>query len=115
MPYLVETTNYADAAATRERLRPEHLDYLARNMHRLLAAGAKLSDDGTRPIGSFYMLDVEDRAEAGAFMAAEPYHEAGICETVTYARWRKAIFNFARELPAHSGPGTAPGGHDNAR
>lgn len=100
MPYLVDTVHGDDTAELRERVRPDHLAYLAEHMDLLLAAGAKLEDDGSVGSGSFYILNVEDRAAAEAFIAAEPYARAGLCVSVTYARWRKAIFNFAREIPA---------------
>lgn len=99
MPYLVETTNDPVQSALREQTRPAHLDYLETMMHLLLAAGATLSEDGKTPTGSFYILDVEERVAAEAFMAAEPYSMAGILTSVRYARWRKAIFDFARVLP----------------
>ncbi|MBB5754837.1 YciI family protein [Prosthecomicrobium pneumaticum] len=100
MPYLVDTLHHPDSAAAREALRPAHLAYLAAHMGLLLAAGAKLEDGGAVGAGSFYILAVEDRAMAEAFIAAEPYARGGLCATVTYTRWRKAIFNFARETPA---------------
>jgi hypothetical protein len=96
MPYLIETSNDLTRPEDRERVRPSHLAYLDEQMHLLLAAGARLSDDGLSPIGSFYILDVEDRAAAEAFIAVEPYNKAGILVAVKYSRWRKAIFNFAR-------------------
>ncbi len=68
-------------------------------MHLLLAAGMTLSDDGGTPTGSFYILDVEERAEVDAFLEAEPYRRSGILTSVTIARWKKAIFDFARVSP----------------
>lgn len=97
MPYLIETTNDPERPQDRERERPAHLAYLDEVMHLLLAAGARLTDDGKAPIGSFYIVDVEDRAAAEAFIGREPYSRAGLLVSVRYSRWRKAIFNFARQ------------------
>lgn len=99
MAYLVDTSNGPDLEL-RERVRPAHLDYLAQNMPLLIAAGAKLSDDGKTPTGSFYILDVDDVESAEAFMSAEPYSASGVVDTITYSRWRRAIFNHQRVTPA---------------
>jgi uncharacterized protein YciI len=45
-----------------------------------------------------YILDVEDRAAAEEFIANDPFCEAGLFESVTITRWRKAYFNFASGL-----------------
>ncbi len=52
MPYLVETHHRPDTEETRNNLRPEHLAYLDANVSKLLAAGAKLNDDGSVAPGS---------------------------------------------------------------
>lgn len=54
MPYLVETSNRPDPQL-RESLRSAHLAYLDGLLPLLVAAGARLSDDGTTAIGSFYI------------------------------------------------------------
>ncbi len=98
MPYVVSTTNVSDLAL-RERIRPLHLAFLDRNMPVLLAAGPKLTDDGT-PIGSIYILDIDDRGAAEAFMKEEPYNANGVCSSVSYDKWRKAVFDHVRQPPA---------------
>jgi uncharacterized protein YciI len=97
MPYLVETHHRPDNEETRNNLRPEHLAYLDANVSKLLAAGAKLNDDGSVAPGSFYIVDTEDRAAAEAFMNGEPYSRAGLFERVVYTRWRKGYFDFKRQ------------------
>lgn len=94
MPYMIETWDKPDAQGLRDSARPAHLAFLDANAHRLLACGAKLTDDGARGIGSLYLLDTEDRAEAEAFVAADPFSAAGLFETVAVTRWRKAFFDF---------------------
>lgn len=98
MPYLIETRHDPALAHIREKVRPDHLAYLDRSMTLLVAAGATLDDDGKTPTGSFYIVDVEDRAGADAFIAAEPYFRSGILTTVRITRWKKAIFDFQRVL-----------------
>ena len=93
MPYAIQTTDKPDSGALRAKVRDEHLKYLDANMHRLLAAGALTADDGTGGHGSVFIVDTDDRKEAEAFIAGDPFSKAGLFEKVTVARWRKAYFN----------------------
>jgi hypothetical protein len=104
MPYLVETFHRSNTEDERSRLRADHLAFLDAYVETLLAAGAKLNDDGSVAPGSFYILAFEDRAAAEAFMASEPYVRAGICERIAFTRWRMGYFDHKRHRP--SAPGT---------
>jgi uncharacterized protein len=90
MPYVIETWDKTDGAATRASARPAHLDFLAANADKLIACGAKLHDDGSDMGGGIYVLDTEDRAEADAFIAADPFTAAGLFERVAVTRQRRA-------------------------
>jgi len=96
MPYVIETRHRLGSNDIRQKIRPEHLEYLDKHVDKLLAAGAKLEDDGSPGMGSFYIFATEDRGVAEAFMNAEPYVLSGICEAVEYTRWRKGYFDFSR-------------------
>lgn len=98
MPFLVRTEHDPVKSDVRERMRPAHLKYLEENMAMLIAAGQTLSDDGKKPTGSFYILDVDTRAAADAFMGSEPYSQSGILRLVEVTRWKKAIFDRQRVL-----------------
>jgi len=74
----------------RQQHRATHLEYLDANKHLLLACGAKLQDDGTDAGGGLYVVDLDTREAAEAFIAADPFHQAGLFERVTITRWRKA-------------------------
>lgn len=99
MPFLIDATDKAGQAETRQRVRPDHLAYLGRSVQLILAAGAKLSDDGATPLGSFYLVDVEDRAAAQAFIAADPYMQASVFADVQLTRVRKGFFDRAQAAP----------------
>jgi uncharacterized protein YciI len=90
MPYIVETWDKEGHAAVRREHRPAHLEFLAEKHALLLACGAKLDDDGSDAGGGIYVLDVATRGEAEAFIAADPFHRAGLFRQVTITRWRKA-------------------------
>ncbi|OCG74638.1 YciI family protein [Microbacterium sediminis] len=90
MPYLIETFDKPDHVALRTKLRPAHLDYLATVAPKLIACGAKLSDDGETADGGIYLVDVDTREEAEALIAADPFARGGLFDRVHVQRWRKA-------------------------
>lgn len=93
MPYMIETFDKPDAGDLRQQLRPPHLEFLERNKKLLLACGAKLLDDGVTGTGSFYIVDVETREEALAFVNGDPFAEGGLFDRIEINRWRKAYLN----------------------
>lgn len=92
MPYVIITTDKPDSLALRDQVRAEHIDYLTLHKARLLAAGARIDDDGRGGHGGVIIHDTDDRAEAEAFIQGDPFTKAGLFETVQVTRWRKAFF-----------------------
>jgi len=93
VPYAIMTTDKPNSAELRAKMRNVHVEYLTANMEKLLAAGALTADDGTGGHGGILIVDTEDRKEAEAFIASDPFTKAGLFEKVTVSRWRKAYFN----------------------
>lgn len=102
MPYLIETWDKPDHQALRQATRAVHLDYLDAQVDKLLACGAKLNDDGSDAGGGFYIVDVDTRAEAEAFIAADPFALAGLFGRLQFSRWRKAYLDRKSHLPPRS-------------
>lgn len=98
MPYIVETFDRPDSLELRMRVRPEHIRFLEANVGKLLAAGAKLSDDGQTMLGTVYIVDVEAREEAEDFVARDPFTLNGLPDRIVVTRWRKAFFNFENNM-----------------
>ncbi len=96
MPFIVIAMDKPDSSSIRTDNRPDHLKYLSNHLDKLLAGGAMLSDDGQSAFGSVIILDTEDRAEAEAFAAGDPFAKAGLFETTRVEPWRKAFFNFEK-------------------
>jgi uncharacterized protein YciI len=90
MPYFIETYDKPDHYWLRLQERTAHLDFLALHADSLLACGAKLSDDESTASGGIYVVDVEDRGAAAAFIANDPFYKAGLFADVSIARWRMA-------------------------
>ena len=99
MPFRIETWDKPDAGSLRAEHRAAHLAFLADNAAKLLAVGAKLADDGSDGGGSFYIVDVETRAEAEAFVDADPFAQAGLVGRRVATRWRKAYLDGKSYLP----------------
>jgi hypothetical protein len=93
VPYAILTTDKPNSAQLRAQLRATHLEYLTANLHKLLAAGALTADDGSGGHGSVFLVDTDERKEAEAFIAGDPFSKAGLFEKVTVSRWRKAYFD----------------------
>jgi len=90
MPYIIETFDKPGHQAVRQAHRAAHLEFLAHNARLLLACGAKLHDDGSDLGGGLYIVDLDTREAAQAFIEADPFHLAGLFENVRITRWRKA-------------------------
>lgn len=93
MPYFIETFDKPDHQHVRQANRPEHLAFLEANKTLLLACGAKLNDDGGDGGGGVYIVDVDTRAAAQAFIEADPFHKAALFAEVRITRWRKAYLD----------------------
>ena len=80
MLFSLVCTDRPGALDLRLATRPAHLAFLETYQDRLMHAGAMLDLDG-RPCGSILIIDVEDRAAAEGFAAADPYAVAGLFES----------------------------------
>lgn len=96
MPFLIIARDKPDSSDLRIRVRPQHLVHMTANVKRILGAFAQTDDADTTVTGGVIVLDTEDRAEAERFVADDPFTKAGLFESVTISRCRKAFFNFER-------------------
>jgi hypothetical protein len=96
---MIETFDRPGSLDLRAATRDTHLAFLEANKHLLLACGAKLNDDGSTAGGGLYVVDLDTRAEAEAFIAADPFTSAGLFDRVVITRWRKAYVDGVNHLP----------------
>jgi uncharacterized protein len=96
MPYVIQTLDKPNSAELRAATRAAHLEYLTARKGQLLAAGAVINDDGTGGHGGILIVDTDDRAAAERFINEDPFTKAGLFQSVTVVRWRKAFFNGER-------------------
>lgn len=91
MAFVLECLDKTGALDIRLANRPAHLAYLEARLDTIIVAGPLLADDGKTPVGSLLILDLETRAEAEAFAAADPYAQAGLFERVSIRAYRKVF------------------------
>lgn len=76
------------AGELREKTRPSHSDYLKQHSDQMRVGGPFENDEGGI-VGTLLIVDVEDHAAAQSFTDSEPFHKAGVFETVMVRRWRQ--------------------------
>ena len=78
MIYVLRLLDKPDAAALRQRVRPEHKAYLGAVADRIAFAGPLTHDDGVTMVGSLLAIDFDSRDAAQAWLADEPFTRAGL-------------------------------------
>lgn len=85
-----------DSLELRLATRADHLSYLHSHQSKLVEVGPLL-DDGGLPLGSMVVVDAENREEAQAFAAADPYTLVGLFEQTSIFAYR-AVFRNGQEV-----------------
>lgn len=98
MPYVIITKDKADSLQLRLATRDVHLAYLDKHTSKLLAAGALLNDDGSGGDGGLIIYDTDDKAVAKDFIDNDPFTKAGLFESITIRRWRKAYLDGSKRI-----------------
>ena len=79
MSYIVRSYFRPGVGEARLKIRPDHIRYVISALPGIVCAGALCTEDRL-PRGLFLVLDCEEREQAEAFIANEPYHRAGLLE-----------------------------------
>lgn len=93
MLYSVYCQDREDTAALREKHLVAHRAHLDAWNDRLFFSGPLQNDDASASLGSLFVLNVADRAEAERFIHTETFYKAGIFASVTIRRMRKGRYN----------------------
>lgn len=78
MAYLIHFQDGPGTQGTRLRTRDAHIEYMRKNIHRVIASGGLLSDDASVANGGVIIIDCDTKAEAQAFVHEDPFHAAGV-------------------------------------
>lgn len=79
----------------RMQTRPAHLEWTATLGSRVAYAGPTLADDGRTMIGSLWILEAEDIADAARTMDADPYQQVDLFQS-------REIHPFLQVVPSRS-------------
>lgn len=90
MLYLVHCLDKPNGGALRKETLDAHVAYLKSRPIEIVMAGPILAEDEA-VIGSFLVVDADNKTEAEAFSAGDPYAKAGLFESVHINAWKRAI------------------------
>lgn len=65
-----------------------HLNWVENNMHIIKVAGPLLDDNTQQIIGSLYILEAENKAQAEQYLAQDPYYKANIWQQITIKEFK---------------------------
>ncbi len=91
MHYVAICLDKPDSKALRLENRSAHLDYLRANTDAIKSCGPFLSDEGDAMVGSMLIIEADDRAGVEKVPARDPYHKAGLFNSVEVRGWRWVI------------------------
>ncbi|MCW8916840.1 MAG: YciI family protein [Magnetovibrio sp.] len=91
MLFAIFCTDKPNHLSVRMDNRPAHVEHLKSQGDRLIFAGPTFADDNETMNGSLIVLEVENKTEADAFCAADPYAKAGLFDSVIIRPWNKVL------------------------
>ncbi len=91
MYFFIFCNDKPDHQAVRKDNREAHLAYLDKFRDQVVVVGPTLTDDQGGMNGSVLLMDFTDRDAVDAFLAGDPYGQAGLFDSVTVRPWRKVI------------------------
>jgi uncharacterized protein YciI len=85
MHFLIRCMDQPGGPELRKRNFQAHQDYLAQagKAANIIVSGPLVGQDGVTPTGSAYLVEASDLRSAKAFIEADPYHQAGVWESVS--------------------------------
>jgi uncharacterized protein YciI len=93
MLWVISCVDKPNTAEIREKHLQPHRDYLQSQKGILVLAGATQSDDGSKAIGSLFLVNVDNRDKAKAFSDGDPFSQNGVFSSITITRMRKGQWN----------------------
>lgn len=91
MLFIVHCLDHQDALPVRMEHYLAHREYLASATVEIVMSGPLVSDDGETMIGSLFLIEAPGRAAVEAFNQADPFHHAGIWDSVHIHAFDKRV------------------------
>ncbi|MFD1194490.1 YciI family protein [Seohaeicola saemankumensis] len=95
MHYVIHCLDHAGALDRRLAHYAAHKAYLSNPSVKIVISGPLLADDEETMIGSMFLVDADSLAQVEAFHRNDPFHAAGIWETVSIRPFNKRMDNRA--------------------
>ncbi len=92
MLFVIHALDGRDTENIRAAHYPAHKDFLATSAKlgvRVVMSGPLTTDDGSKALGSLFVLEASDRATVEAFHRNDPFFKARVWETVSIAAFDK--------------------------
>ena len=93
MHFVIFCIDKAGTEDVRRTNQQAHVDYLATKPIKVVVSGPLTTDDGSRAIGSMFIVEAADRAEVEAFQSKDPLFKAGIWQTIEVRAFNKRVDN----------------------
>lgn len=91
MLYVIHMIDRPEGAAVRAATSAAHYEFVGRYLDSMYLGGPLMAEDGETVIGSMIVKDFDDREAAEAFIAQEPYNQAGLFESVTIRAFKAVV------------------------
>lgn len=88
MLFVVVKKDKPGHAHVRAEVRPAHVEFLKANAGKVVMGGPLLDADGETMIGSLLVVEAASAAEAEAFLAQDPFAQAGLFASVEVMPWK---------------------------
>jgi uncharacterized protein len=96
MYFIIHCLDHDDALPTRLATVDAHRAFQAKSPIPVLISGPLLKDDGATMIGSFFLVEAENREQMMAYHKADPFYLAGIWKDVKINPFFKRIDSRSR-------------------
>jgi uncharacterized protein YciI len=95
MLFVIQCLDKPEVAEIRAAHMPAHRDYTAAAPITILLSGPLTDDDGEAVVGSFFLVDADDRAAVDVFQANDPLFAAGIWKSISVFAFSKRVDNLS--------------------
>ena len=93
MHFIIFGIDKPGVADKRAEVMQAHIEYLNAGPIKNVVSGPLTSDDGADIVGSFYLVEAENRQAVDAFQKDDPLVQADIWETVEVRAFNKRVDN----------------------
>lgn len=97
--WMIIAWDRAEATNLRKAGGATQIEYAKALGERLIGYGHLVSDDASTTLATTWFVQVDDRAAAEAFIAADPLARAGVYDRVDICRWSNSFLKRADDYP----------------